>query len=182
MISGHPAERGTFDLYMKAIARPDLINDPRFVDVPSRLAHFADLLEILTDWAAKMSTPQAIESAMGAFGLADGHLAIASRGLRHRLGEDRARCRRRDQRPRRRKHPSAQLAMALRKRRRQRAWRTALPRRGQPSVLGEVLELDDAELDRLEAEGVMSSQVASPMTLRYPVVTDEGHARQLATG
>ena len=44
IISGHPAERGTFERYMSAIDRPDLIDDPRFADVPSRKAHFAELL------------------------------------------------------------------------------------------------------------------------------------------
>ncbi len=42
IISGHPAERGTFERYMSAIDRPDLIDDPRFADVPSRQAHFAE--------------------------------------------------------------------------------------------------------------------------------------------
>ena len=37
------------------------------------------------------------------------------------------------------------------------------------AVLAELLGLDDAELDRLEADGVMSEQVAAPMTLRFPV-------------
>ena len=45
VISGHPAERGTFELFMTAIGRPDLIDDPRFADVPSRLAHFDELVE-----------------------------------------------------------------------------------------------------------------------------------------
>jgi crotonobetainyl-CoA:carnitine CoA-transferase CaiB-like acyl-CoA transferase len=38
IISGHPADRGTFELYMTAIDRPDLIDDPRFATWP-RAAH-----------------------------------------------------------------------------------------------------------------------------------------------
>jgi CoA:oxalate CoA-transferase len=158
VISGHPAERGTFDLYMKAIARADLINDPRFADVPSRLAHFADIVEILTEWAAKMSTPQAIESAMGEFGLATGTL----RSLREVCDTDWA------------KERGAVVSVSDRGggtlRIPNSPWRFAsgdVGVRGEPryrgednrSVLGELLKLDDAELDRLEAEGVMSARL-----------------------
>ncbi len=40
VVSGHPAERGTFDFFLAAMGRPDLADDPRFVDVASRLANF----------------------------------------------------------------------------------------------------------------------------------------------
>ncbi|HEX3087974.1 MAG TPA: CoA transferase, partial [Ilumatobacteraceae bacterium] len=74
IISGHPAERGTFERYMSAIDRSDLIDDPRFADVPSRQAHFAELLEAIVEWAETVSTPQVIESVMGQYGLATGTL------------------------------------------------------------------------------------------------------------
>ncbi len=34
VVSGHPAERGTFDRFVSAMQRPDLAQDPRFADVP----------------------------------------------------------------------------------------------------------------------------------------------------
>ena len=37
VVSGHPAERGTFDFFIAAMGRRDLADDPRFVDVASRL-------------------------------------------------------------------------------------------------------------------------------------------------
>jgi CoA:oxalate CoA-transferase len=158
VISGHPAERGTFDLYMNAIGRPDLIDDPRFGDVPARLAQFADILEILTDWAAKMSTPQAIELAMGEFGLATGTL----RSLREVCDTNWA------------KERGAVVAVSDRGggtvRMPNSPWHFAsgdVGVRGEPryrgednrAVLSELLKLDDAELDRLEAEGVMSARL-----------------------
>ena len=158
VISGHPAERGTFDRYMTAIGRPDLIDDPRFGDVPSRLAHFADILEILTDWAAKTPTPQAIESAMGEFGLATGTL----RSTREVCDTDWA------------KERGAVVSVSDRGggtlRMPNSPWRFAsgdVGLRGEPryrgednrAVLSELLKLDDAELDRLEAEGVMSARL-----------------------
>ncbi len=158
VISGHPAERGTFDRYMTAIARPDLIDDPRFVDVPSRLAHFADILQILIDWAAKISTPQAIESAMGEFGLATGTL----RSLREVCDTEWA------------KECGAVVSVSDRGggtlRLPNSPWHFAsgdVGVRGEAryrgednrAVLGELLKLDDAELDRLEAEGVTSARL-----------------------
>jgi len=158
VISGHPAARGTFDLYMNAISRPDLISDPRFVDVPSRLAHFADIVEILTDWAAKMPTPQAIESAMAEFNLATGTL----RSLREVCDTDWA------------KERGAVVSVSDRGGGTMRIpnspWHFAsgdVSVRGEPryrgednrAVLAELLKLDDAELDRLEAEGVTSTRL-----------------------
>lgn len=158
VISGHPAERGTFDRYMTAIGKPELIGDPRFGDVVSRLAHFADIIEILTEWAAKTSTPQVIEATMGEFGLATGTL----RSLREVCDTDWA------------KQRSAVVAVSDRGggtlRLPNTPWHFAsadVGLRGEPryrgednrSVLGELLKLDDAELDRLEAEGVMSARL-----------------------
>ena len=47
VVSGHPAERGTFDLFLAAMGRPDLVDDPRFVDVADRLANFDALADII---------------------------------------------------------------------------------------------------------------------------------------
>ncbi|MBA3287183.1 MAG: CoA transferase, partial [Acidimicrobiia bacterium] len=43
VVSGHPAERGTFELFAAALDRPDLVADERFVDVAGRRAHWHEL-------------------------------------------------------------------------------------------------------------------------------------------
>jgi crotonobetainyl-CoA:carnitine CoA-transferase CaiB-like acyl-CoA transferase len=72
IVSGHPAERGTFDNFVKGIGRSDLIEDPRFRDVPSRLAHLGELQGILRDWAATLPDATAIEDALARHNLASG--------------------------------------------------------------------------------------------------------------
>ncbi|HEX2783041.1 MAG TPA: CoA transferase [Ilumatobacteraceae bacterium] len=158
VISGHPAERGTFDRYMMAIGRPEFIADPRFVDVPTRQAHFADLLEILREWAATISTPQAIEAAMGAQGLATGTL----RSLREVCATDWANERGAVVEVSDRGGGTLRLPNS--------PWHFAsgdVSLRGEPryrgednrAVLGELLGLDDSELDRLESDGVLSARL-----------------------
>ena len=72
VISGHPAERGTYDLFVKAMNKPEMFDDPRFSDVASRLENFDDLLQILIDWAAAMPTADALEKVCADSGLAMG--------------------------------------------------------------------------------------------------------------
>ena len=74
IVSGHPAERGTFDLYVAAMQMPELFDDPRFVDVGSRLAHIDELLTVIRDWAATVSSPDALEVIFHEVGLAMGNL------------------------------------------------------------------------------------------------------------
>jgi crotonobetainyl-CoA:carnitine CoA-transferase CaiB-like acyl-CoA transferase len=158
VISGHPAERGTFERFMKAIERMDLAEDPRFVDVIARRAHFGELLAVLTAWAATVATPEVIELAMGEFGLATGTL----RSVREVCDTDWA------------KERGAVVDVSDRGggtlRIPNSPWRFAsadVGVRGEPryrgednrAVLREVLELDDDELDRLESAGVLSSRL-----------------------
>lgn len=72
VISGHPAERGTFEIMVSAMDRPELLTDKRFSTVSDRLAHFADLTENLRDWAATLPNAQAFEDRCAHFGLAVG--------------------------------------------------------------------------------------------------------------
>jgi CoA:oxalate CoA-transferase len=158
VISGHPAERGTFERFMKAIGRVDLIDDPRFVDVPSRLEHFDELLEPIAAWAAVTATPQIIESVMGEYGLATGTL----RSLRELCDTDWVKARGAVVEVSDRGDGTLRLPNT--------PWRFAsgdVGLRGEPryrgednrAVLRELLEIDDVELDRLEAEGVLSSRL-----------------------
>lgn len=72
VVSGHPAERGTFDLFVQAMKRPELLNDSRFSDVGSRLRHLDDLVTEIRAWALTIETAQEIEDVMAEVGLAMG--------------------------------------------------------------------------------------------------------------
>jgi CoA:oxalate CoA-transferase len=74
IVSGHPAERGTFDNFVKGIGRPELVGDPRFVDVPNRLRNLQELQQILRDWAATIPDATAIEEALAKHNLASGKI------------------------------------------------------------------------------------------------------------
>ncbi|MEP7112355.1 MAG: CoA transferase [Ilumatobacteraceae bacterium] len=158
VISGHPAERGTFERFMNAIGRPELIDDPRFTDVPTRLARFTDLLEILREWAATIDNPQVIEAAMGEYGLATGTL----RSLRDVCETDWAIERGAVVEVNDRGGGTLRLPNT--------PWRFAsgdVGLRGEPryrgednrTVLGELLDLDAPTLDRLETDAVLSSRL-----------------------
>ncbi|MEY2580812.1 MAG: hypothetical protein QOE09_661 [Ilumatobacteraceae bacterium] len=158
MISGHPAERGTFDRYMQAVGRTELVGDPRFVDVQSRLEHFDDIVDVLRAWSATIATPQIIESAMGEHGLATGSL----RSLREVCETDWAKAREVVVEVSDRGSGTVRIPNS--------PWHFAssdVGLRGEPryrgednrAVLGDLLGLADAELDRLQADGVISARL-----------------------
>ena len=72
VISGHPAERGTFEIMVKAMNRPHLLDDPRFVDVASRLLHFDALRNEMTEWASSIPDAATFEATCAELGLAVG--------------------------------------------------------------------------------------------------------------
>ena len=72
VVSGHPAERGTFDLFVNAMKRPAMLEDPRFTDVAARLQNLDALANELRDWARTIQTAQEIEDVMAEAGLAMG--------------------------------------------------------------------------------------------------------------
>lgn len=72
VVSGHPAERGTFDLFVNAMQRPSMLEDERFKDVASRLQNLDALANELRDWARSIQTAQEIEDVMAQAGLAMG--------------------------------------------------------------------------------------------------------------
>lgn len=158
IISGHPAERGTVERFAAAIGRPDLTDDPRFADVPARLANYHDLVDVLAEWAAQQPDADAIERALDAHGLATGQLRTA----RDLCETDWAADRRVTVEVPDRGDGVIAVPNA--------PWRFStgdVSVRGEPryrgednrSVLAELLGLDDADLDRLEGDGVLSSRV-----------------------
>ena len=74
VVSGHPGERGTFDLFFTAIGRTDLLTNPKFIDVPSRLANLEELQSILRAWALTIPDATAIEEALAQHKLASGKI------------------------------------------------------------------------------------------------------------
>ena len=158
VIGGHPAERGTFDGFMRAAGRQDLLEDPGLADVPSRLARLGEIVAALRAWAATLPTAEAIEAALAPHGLATGAL----RSVREIADTDWA--------------ADRQVIVSIDDRAGGRLrvpnspWRfdaadvgvTGVPRfRGEDNraVLGELLGLGDHELDRLTESGVLSSRV-----------------------
>jgi CoA:oxalate CoA-transferase len=77
VISGHPAERGTFDRFCSAMNRPDLTSDPRFVDIPTRMAHLNELKAEISAWARTVKDPVQMEEIMSPYELAVGVLRSA---------------------------------------------------------------------------------------------------------
>lgn len=74
VVSGHPGERGTFDLFFTAIGRTDLLTNPKFADVPLRLSNLEELQSILRAWALTMPDTTAIEEALAKHKLASGKI------------------------------------------------------------------------------------------------------------
>ena len=72
MVSGHPAERGTFDRFVETMGMPELFDDTRFTDVRSRLANLPALVMIMRDWAHRQRDAAAIEAALDGRELAMG--------------------------------------------------------------------------------------------------------------
>ncbi len=74
VVSGHPAERGTFDFFIAAMDRRDLADDARFADVASRLANFDALRDIIRDFAATIPDAEAFEEQFSKHQLAVGRV------------------------------------------------------------------------------------------------------------
>ncbi len=161
IVAGHPCERGTFERYVRAAGRAELVDDPRFVDVPARLAHRHELMAELQRWAATMADPDAIEEALAAEGLATGAL----RSVREICDTDWAAAREVVVEVSDRGGGTIRVPEA--------PWRFAgaaegeVGVRGEPryrgednhEVLAELLGLGADELARLDATGVLSSRV-----------------------
>ena len=78
VVSGHPAERGTFDFFIAAMKAPQLLNDPRFKSVETRLANLPALMELIEEWAKTISTVDELEERLAKHKLAMGRLRSVS--------------------------------------------------------------------------------------------------------
>lgn len=161
IISGHPAENKTFDYYMMSIGRDDLITDPRFADTAGRLEHLATIFAAMDEWASTMPDADSIEVAMSANKLAVGKL----RSVHEVCATDWADERQVVARVPDRGDGTIRVPNA--------PWRfqgsnvrtEGVPQyRGEENrtVLSELLGLDPAALDALEAGGILTSRIPKP--------------------
>ena len=74
VVSGHPASKTNFEWFCGAMGRNDLLNDPRFIDVQSRLANLREFNEILAAWARSVPDAGEIERIFEQHNLATGRL------------------------------------------------------------------------------------------------------------
>jgi crotonobetainyl-CoA:carnitine CoA-transferase CaiB-like acyl-CoA transferase len=158
VISGHPAERGTFNTFITAIERRDLFDDPRFADVPTRLANLGALMDVLREWAGTMPDADAIERVMDTRRIATGKLRSARDLCETDWAEQRgAVASVTDRGGGTIRIPNSPWKFS----------NTHAGVRGEPryrgednrAVLGELLGLDDVALARLEEDGVLSSRI-----------------------
>ena len=159
VVSGHPAERGTFELFANALDRTDLIDDARFVDVRGRMTHFDELRDEILSTAAKIDDAVEFERRFAKHKLAVGVL----RSVREVCDTEWARERHAVVDVSDRGGGTIRVPNA--------PWRFSdapdVALRGEPryrgednrAVLTELLGLDDAELDRLESTGILSSRL-----------------------
>ena len=74
VVSGHPAERGTFDFFVAAMQQPQLLEDSRFKTVSLRIANLNALMQLIKDWAATIETVHELEQRLAEQKLAMGQL------------------------------------------------------------------------------------------------------------
>lgn len=64
-ITADPAVQGSFRLWAKALDRPELLDDPRFVTMADRIENADALTEILAEWVVGFDTAAEVEAAIG---------------------------------------------------------------------------------------------------------------------
>ncbi|NBO68237.1 MAG: CoA transferase, partial [Actinobacteria bacterium] len=74
VVSGHPAERGTFDFFVAAMQQPELLDDPRFSTVALRVANLDALIQLIKTWASTIDTVDELEKRLAENKLAMGRL------------------------------------------------------------------------------------------------------------
>jgi CoA:oxalate CoA-transferase len=74
VVSGHPAERGTFDYFVAAMQQPELLDDQRFKTVALRVANLKTLMQLIKAWASTIDTAEELEKRLAENKLAMGRL------------------------------------------------------------------------------------------------------------
>jgi len=154
VIAGHPAAKGTFEHYCRAMERPDLLADPELATVRLRLEHLDRINDALAAWALTFDDPVAMEAALAPHTLALGVL----RSVREIADSDWAAARDAIVEVPDRAGGSVRVPNS--------PWHFSSAEsgvRGRPAyrgednrtVLAELLGIDDGALDALESSGVL---------------------------
>jgi crotonobetainyl-CoA:carnitine CoA-transferase CaiB-like acyl-CoA transferase len=161
-VSGHPAERGTFELFARALGLDAMLDDPDFATGEQRMVRLAELKARFREAAASIPDRATFEERFAAQRLASGVVQDARTLAESAWADHRGVLREIPDRA----SGSIRVPTA--------PWRfeaaasgpiaegsDVVRYRGEDNraVLGELLGLGDAELDRLELEGVLSSRV-----------------------
>jgi len=162
-VSGHPADRGSFEMFARAVGRADLVDDPRFATVGDRVANLAELTRCLLDAALAIADRAAFEERFVAEHLASGVVQDARTLAESAWGSDRGVLREiPDRSGGTIRVPSAPWRFGSEARADGATGdRDVVRFRGEDNraVLAGVLGLDDDTIDQLEADGVLSSRV-----------------------
>jgi CoA:oxalate CoA-transferase len=160
VVSGHPAERGTFELFLGALGLEELADDPRFVDVAARMAHFDELRDTMLAAGAKIPDAATFEERFAEHRLAVGVVRTARELAESEWAKARGAIVEVSDRGegaiRVPNVPWRFSAAEVRVR--------GLPKyRGEDNrtVLAELLGYDEATIDALAADGVLSSRLPS---------------------
>ena len=157
IISGHPAEAGTFERYCDMIGRPDLLADPRCATISLRRVNLGFLHEAISAWAAGFDSIDVVLDEVDKAGFAVGVVRSVAEAAVLPWAEERGAIVSIDNRaggtlripnsPIRFSDADAGIRGIARF-------------RGEDNraVLHDVLGLDDAAIDGLEARGVLSSR------------------------
>jgi crotonobetainyl-CoA:carnitine CoA-transferase CaiB-like acyl-CoA transferase len=159
-LGGHPAERGTFELFVAAFGLGELSSSARFGTVHARLANFDELRQRIAAAAATFADAAALEQRLAQHGLAAGKVRDARELAESAWADDRQAIAAVSDRG----DGTIRIPNA--------PWRfddvpgsiDGTPRyRGEDNraVLAEVLGYDDERIDALEASGVLSSRPPS---------------------
>ena len=157
-ISGHPAERGTFERYCRGVNRPELIDDGRFATIPLRKRALVELIAELQLGAARFATAQDLEASFARESLAMGII----RTVREVADSDWSAARNAVVEVSDRAGGTVRIPNS--------PWHfsdASTGVYGEPKYRGEdnrtvlqrILHLDDTEIDRLETATVLSSRV-----------------------
>jgi CoA:oxalate CoA-transferase len=158
VVSGHPAARGTFELYIAAMGRPELATDPRFATVHARRAHLAELVDEMRAWAMTFTDLDKIEGVLADNGLAMGVLRSSAEVAATEWAQSRdAIAEISDRGDGTFRVPNSPWKFSA----------AATGVRGVPAYRGEhnrevlhdLLDLSDGEIDALETAGVLTSRV-----------------------
>jgi CoA:oxalate CoA-transferase len=72
VVTGNPVTRGVFESWCTVIGRPELRDDPRFATDAARLENRAPLLALLQEWTGGLESAEALEAALAPQRLATG--------------------------------------------------------------------------------------------------------------